>query len=370
MAIDLRIIHFHPNTRMANRFVEPLIEAEREAGYHSQLVTSDQLLDRDNISIPFDLSVSNLVLLPAAIWRIWTYLKGVSPDLVICHNTKSALLPLLAAWLAGVNVRVYFNHGVPYVAYRGVLRYFLILIERWNMTLATQVLTVSTDMVELLQEVYPSRSKQIINHGSACGIDLDKFHEQIGVRTAWRNAHGLFDEDLVVLYVGRPEKRKGFEIVLSLAVTLIGERDIKFVLCGPSLDDVLKCINSKPPNVLTLGFVDNISEVMLCSDILLLPSFHEGLSYACLEGQASNLIVIANNIVGVKSVVSNEINGILINNNNLEKYSEIIQHINKNRDAFNHLKLEGRKNVGRFSRKKFIPVYLKFLSDLLLHNKN
>ena len=305
-----------------------------------------------------------------ATWRIWTCLKGISPDLVICHNTKSALLPLLAAWLAGVNIRVYFNHGVPYIGHSGLLRYLLLLIERCNMIFATHVLTVSEDMVELLQKISPSVSPQIINAGSACGIDFDEFPEHIDIRTAWRNAHGLFDEDLVVLYVGRPEKRKGFEIFLRLAGDLIYEGDVKFVLCGPSLDDVLKCINSKPPNVLPLGFVDNISEVMSCSDILCLPSFHEGLSYACLEAQASNLIVLANNVCGIKSVVSNEINGILIDNNNFEKYTEVIQHINKNRDAFNHLKLEGRKNAGRFSRKKFIPSYLKFLSDLLLHNKN
>ena len=316
----MRITHFHPDARMAMRFVAPLMNAEREEGYQSELVSSVRRSGLDGIVIPFDLSFSNLLGLPLALWRIWKHLKGARPDVVFSHNTKSSLLPLLGAWLIGVHVRVYFNHGVPYAGYDGIVRALLRTLERWNSALATHVVTVSSDMRALLQDVSPRIKPQIIQNGSASGIDLHAFSPERYSRTGWRQAHGLRDEDLVVVYVGRPERRKGFVSVLRLWMDHFHQGNIKLVLCGPGPDDVLKYFKSVPSNVICLGFVNNIPEVLSGSDLMILPSLHEGLSYACLEAQAAGVVVVANDISGIRCVVENGITGFLVPNNELVKY--------------------------------------------------
>ena len=361
----MRIVHFHPDARMAMIFVAPLIDAERREGMQSELVSSSQGSGIEGTRFPFDLSEPNLLGLPLTLWRIWKYLKRKSPDLMFSHNTKSSLIPLLGAWLAGVPVRVYFNHGVPYVGYQGVLRGMLRALERWNITLATHVVTVSRDTQKLLQDDSPRLRVQIIHYGSASGIDLHIFSPERYSRTAWRKAHGLHEEDLVVVYVGRPERRKGFELVLRLWRDHFHDANIKLLLCGPGPDDVLRYLSALPSNVTTLGFVHNVPEVLAASDLMILPSLHEGLSYACLEAQASGVVVVANDISGIRCIIEHGITGLLVPNNKPVQYVKVIREILRNRSLLAPIQRQARLNVLKFSREAFIPAYLSFLQTIL-----
>ncbi|NBU72604.1 MAG: glycosyltransferase [Bacteroidetes bacterium] len=264
----------------------------------------------------------------------------------------------------GVPVRVYFNHGVPYAGYRGILRWLLRSLERWNMALATHVVTVSQDMVTLLRDVSPDTKAQIIQNGSASGIDLESFSPGLYSRANWRKALGLRDEDLVVVYVGRAERRKGFLLVLHLWADHFRKTDVKLVMCGPDEEDVQKHLSEIPSNLIALGFVNNVAEVLACSDLLILPSLHEGLSCACMEAQASGTLIVANDISGLRCLIKDGVSGILIPDNTREKYIEIIEKINKDRTAFADIRQQARKNIEKFSRKLYIPAYLAFLRGL------
>jgi len=349
---------------MAEHFIEPLMAAERMTGYHTDLVTSGhQSVDSGEV-IYFDLSISNLIGLPWALLKILNYIYKIRPDIVIAHNSKSSLIPLFAAWLGRVPVRVYFNHGVPYVGYHGFLRVLLRLLERLNALWATHVLTVSKEMLGLLLNAGVSREPKIIHHGSACGIDLQVFSSDVYSHSNWRNTHGLKADDLLVVYVGRPERRKGFEIVLRLWADYIHERHIKLVICGADADDVLRYLNSVPQNVLPFGFVQNVPEILASSDLLLLPSFHEGLPYACMEAQASGAVVVANNIVGLSCVVEDGITGFLVPGNEISKYLEIIRRIDLDRSSIEDIRLSAKKRVSKYSRENFMPHYIAYLRGL------
>jgi len=360
----MRIVHFHPDGRMAAKFVAPLMAAELEAGHETLLVISLHRSINEEKVIPYDLSAPNLLGLPMALWRICSLLRVVRPDVVFSHNTKSSLLPLLGSWLAGVKVRVYFNHGVPYVGYEGLLRWFLWMLERLNCSLASKVVTVSSDMKELLQNVSPGADLQLISNGSACGIDLFALTSGCYCRADWRQVHGLSEDDFVSVYVGRPERRKGFELVLQLWANNFREGRFKLVLCGPAQADVLKVLPMLPANVMCLGFVNNVPEVVACSDLLIVPSQHEGLSYAVMEAQASGTVVVANSITGIRCLIKDGVNGFMVQDNSLQVYTEIIHKIDRDRAGLTDIRRQARSSVARFSRELFIPAYISFLNSL------
>ena len=54
-----------------------------------------------------------------------------------------------------------------------------------------------------------------------------------------------------------------------------------------------------------MGFVKDIEKIYQISDMLILPSMHEGFPYAILEAMASNCVVVANDVWGIKSLIKN-----------------------------------------------------------------
>ena len=64
-----------------------------------------------------------------------------------------------------------------------------------------------------------------------------------------------------------------------------------------------------------LGNRDNVRDYLLASDIYLMPSLYEGLGMAAVEAMASNTPSIFYNVPGLKDLIKNNNNGLLIESN-------------------------------------------------------
>lgn len=357
-----KILHFHPNGILGCQFVKPLIQAERSVGYHSKMVVSSNSVDNDSILIPYDLNLKNLLALFPAFFQIYKLFISERPDILVSHNSKSSSIVLICAWLANVPQRIYFNHGVPYIAYKGLIKSALRSLELMNLFFSTQVLTVSKDMQILLQELDSKKDIQIIHEGSACGLDLSQYESNKYQNSTFRLDHNITSNDFLIIYIGRPEKRKGFSLVLEMWTKYFLKENFKLVLCGPSELDVVKFLGFLPDNVISLGFTNKVPEILSQSDLFILPSFHEGLSYATLESMASGCIVVANRIPGVQSLIKSGSSGFLVDNNTIKKYAEIIHKIQSNPIYFRNLTQFNALQVAKkFSRESFISKYLTYI---------
>jgi glycosyltransferase involved in cell wall biosynthesis len=359
------ILHFHSNGKFASLFVDPLILAERRRGLSSAIVTSEHLTGLGGRVIPYVFNLRNFLRVPLAFVKICLFIAQRNPELVISHNAKSSMIPLLAASLMGVKHRVYFNHGVPFVGYKGVFHSLLRALEMVNCSLATEVLTVSADMRDLLLEVKPSAKVSLVHKGSACGIDLKIHSAPLYAESSFMRDHGIAKEDFAVVFVGRPERRKGFELVLRLWRDRFSDPGYKLVLCGADSSDVLKVLSEVPSNVISMGFVGNIPEILSNTDCLILPSLHEGFSYAVLEAMACGCLVVANNIHGVRCLVRHGHNGFLIDDNSVTGYEELIRECKKRRGECSNIKQAALETASEYSREDFLPAYLTFIVRIL-----
>jgi glycosyltransferase involved in cell wall biosynthesis len=352
---------------MASLFVIPLMELELKQGYESRIICSKDAINRfGGVVIPFDFNLKNLALLPFVLLKLFRYIFSYKPDIIVSHNFKSSPLPLLVARLLGIPSRIYFNHGVPYVAYKGILRRLLRLIEGINISLATEVITVSQDMKSLLIKVNNQKPISIIANGSACGIELDKYTSNQYDKFDFYAKHGVFENDFIVTYIGRPEVRKGFLVALNIWTKYFQvEKSYKLFLCGPTKESVIESMEAIPENVICLGFAENIPEVLFNTDCLILPSFHEGLSYAVLEAMASGCIVIANDIDGIRNLIVDGINGFLIKGNDSQEYAKKIFSIkHESQTLLSSIREEAIKTANLYSRDIFLAAYKVHLDKI------
>ena len=147
-------------------------------------------------------------------------LRVVKPKILHAHQMRASVIPLLAAYLEAVPIRIYHNHGLPYLAYRGALRHFLRSLERINIRLATHVLLVSRSNLNAARAdgLLPHDKGTVLANGSAAGIDLAEYAPErfdAKAKKTARAAFGIADAAFVLAYVGRPVKRKGFHLLLT-----------------------------------------------------------------------------------------------------------------------------------------------------------
>ena len=263
------------------------------------------------------------------VWRdIFTVLglaarfRRVGAQIVLGETSKSGLLAMLAGWLARVPVRVYRNHGMALCSARGMRRILLWWCEKTSCLLAHQVIYVAPSVREeaiRLRVCPPGKAKVVL---SANGLDTaGRFNPamlEAGAGNAVRHRYGIPSEALVLGYVGRLFWVKGTaqlaqawttlaDLYPGLHLLIAGEFDTR----DPVSDSVKQQLRSDP-RVHLAGYVEDVRPLLAAMDLLILPSFHEGLGYTLIEASAMELPVIGTRIPGIVDAVRDGITGTLI----------------------------------------------------------
>lgn len=366
-------IYFHPLS--AKRFVEPLVDELLRFGIKSEVWIEDiaeakqftQLL-----KVPYRFVSSKLTGSPIETVKIFSglfvELLREKPLVVEAHSTRGSFIPLIAAYFTGVPVRIYHNQGVPYLGYRGILRFLLFALEWLNCRFATHVLTVSDGMLGALSKAAPINKQPVkITPGSACGLDSSEYSSPSQeLKFAERKAFGIGASDLVFLYVGRPEVRKGFEITLKGFASCFKDRsDVHLLIVGADKADVKKYLKQVAPNIRALGYLSNLSSIYRSSDAVVLPSLHEGFGYALLEGAAHGCSLIASKIPGPDEIVKDGENGFLIPPGDIVGLMNTMKWIDLNRDILLGMSKKSYLIAKEFERKIFLKNYMKWIESVM-----
>ena len=349
----MKIIHIHPSSKMSNKFVIPLMETEKQLGYHSKLINfkNDKHTSKNKY---IDLSITNLFLLIDIIKFIF-YVRKNSPDLIFCHNSFQSILPITILRFIGFKKIIYFNHGVTFLGYHGIIRLFFYFIEKCNVLMAYKTITVSEEMKKYLKEF--NSDITLINNGSACGIKLSNKN--------LKKKNTCYENMLIISYIGRLEKRKGAKVLLKILEHFAFSNKVQFLFCGFSEKQFYKFAGKKFKNLKCLGFIDKVDEILQISDILLLPSLHEGMPYSVLEAMVNEALVLGNDIPGIRSLIKDKHNGFLVKNNDINIYVRLINEICLGQINVKKITKKSLKIVKKFERGTFMISYKKFLKSVI-----
>jgi glycosyltransferase involved in cell wall biosynthesis len=259
-----------------------------------------------------------------AIVLLYFLLRREKPEILHTSTAKASVISLIAAWLAGVPVRIYLLRGITIFQQRGTRWFFYSIVQKLQCHLSHHVLCVSKSNKNFFLEhrLCCADKLSILNNGSSHGVDAnDMFNPEKAdqsVITGMQLKYSIEKNDIVFGFIGRFVNEKGIEDLVNAWLTFIKEhKQTHLFIVGhrETRDSISKDIFTKMIGEPSIHVVDNIIDpyyYYCLFDIFVFPSYREGLPNSVLEASAMTIPVITTDALGCVDSVKNNETGFII----------------------------------------------------------
>lgn len=302
-----------------------------------------------------------------ALYRWIVVLVKERPFIVHGNTPKAGMLSMIAAWITRVPVRLYFCHGLRYQGCSGVLRLITKLSEKISCACATKVICVSKGIQQQLHEdgICKLSKTVVVKNGSANGINMELYNPAVVDATDVQKTLGIEESDWVIAFIGRRVADKGiFELVDATRMLVEDGLPAKLLLVGDddtTNNEILKGIISKEKWIIDAGRQKDVRPYLKASNILVLPSYREGLGQVLLEANAMELPVVATNVVGCNNVVMHGFNGLLCEPKSVQSLYDSLRTMHDDQRLYNSIKSNTRQYIcENFDMYSVTEAYIEF----------
>jgi len=242
-----------------------------------------------------------------AVGEIADLLQRVKATVLLCHGYKANLLGRPAARRAGVPV-VAVSRGWTGESPR--VRLYE-TIDRWHLRCLDHVVCVSHAQARKVQHGGTPPERTTVIHNA---VRLERFTAPSHYgRAVLEHCFGK-PPRLIVGAAGRLSPEKGFQVLLPAAAKVLREHtNVGFVVFGEGplrqqLTDWL-AQHGLQDRIVLAGFRSDLDRLMPSFDMLVLPSYTEGLPNVVLEAMAARLPVVATAAGGTPELVEEGVTG-------------------------------------------------------------
>ena len=236
------------------------------------------------------------------LYRLYRFFKTHRYQLVHTHTSKAGVVGRIAARLAGVPAVLHTAHAFPFHEESGFpSRTIYRLIETFAGYFCDRIVTVSNYHRQWglqLRIAKPSRLIAIPNGVSESNVAVRKIPSRV------RAELGIAPEDWFLFTPGRLSEGKGLEYLIDAIPQLVRMTVKRFTLVLAGDGPLRTALERKaadsgyPDRIRFVGFRRDIGDLLNASDIVVLPSLHEGLSISLLEAMAVGKPIVATAIGG------------------------------------------------------------------------
>jgi glycosyltransferase involved in cell wall biosynthesis len=278
-----------------------------------------------------------------AAFKLLLAVANTKPIIVHMHGSERGSIYrkafyLFIAKLFGKKV-AFHSHGAEFKHFYDVNSAVYRFLVRYILDRCDAIFVLSKYWQDYMYEIAKPNLVEIINNFPTRAYE--SFFEKRDV---------FSKKSLVFLYLGYVGERKGIYDLVD-AVDLLLQRGVSnftIKVAGNGEVEHLKEVLRKREldsqfNVLGWISGDQKAELMEKSDVLVLPSYNEGLPIAILEAFSTGMPVISTPVGGIPDAITNGINGILVTPGNSIEIADSIQHCLEDRAHIQNILDEANK---------------------------
>lgn len=281
---------------------------------------------------------------------------------VVHIHIAHILTPEISSFIAKIR-------GIPYVAHihgtinsysslEKILSLYRKLVLKKVLLNAHYVVVPTMDYKEKMVKQFNLPKEKIIVIPSALNLKIGNY------------AQKTIKNPIKLLFIGRLVEQKNPLLLIKIIkrlneekipaiLEIVGEGELKSQIITEIKNNNLQKSIKLTPYITG----DKISNVYLNSDILLFPSHWETFGTVVIEAMASGLPVIANNIPGVKNIITDRFNGLLVNNTTKSYYYAILELL-ENKTLYNNLRKNGLKEAKKYDLNSTILNYENLYANI------
>lgn len=237
-------------------------------------------------------------------------------DVILCSTPIGGFLGRLVAKKTKTKV-IYAAHGLLFYKGAPLLNNTIYKLQEKIMAKWTDVIITinNEDYVAMSRIKKKNGCKLYLVHGAGvdvdnrtfCDFDVNKKREELGISK----------ESYLLTSIGFLNKNKNYKVVINSLPLLPQGINVQYIICGDG-DEKNKLLSlSKKRGVASrihfLGYRTDVLEIIKASDIIIVPSFREGVPRVVLESMNLNVPCIGSNTRGIRELIGLENSQMLCN---------------------------------------------------------
>lgn len=298
-------------------------------------------------------------------------IKEINPDIVSIHFTTGIFTTILNGKLPYRTIGTFHGLGYPTIE-NFIKKQIFKVVEIFSTSRLDQVWVLNKSDQNLLNTMFDNIFLLPTN---GLGCDLTKFNPENyrSSKGSLREQYNIKESDIVISFTGRYVNFKGYDIVIKTFRYLENNfKNIKLVTMGgpdsihpTGLNREEEEYLTNNPNIIDVGFTDNVQEFLAFTNIFFFPSKKEGVPVCIVEALAMVIPVITFDARGCNDLVQDNVTGILMPlDAQPQDFAEKISELLKDETILS----EFRRNIvairDQLSRKHFLEHQLNYFESL------
>lgn len=312
-----------------------------------------------------------------ALFQLFFLLVRLRPSIVNAGTPKAGLLGMVASRLAHIPVRIYQLHGLRLETAKGWRRRLFLLTEQSACWCSHKVLSVSRSLKDKVVELGVCKAQKVavLGSGSCVGVDLANYaptSERLAAASVLRKGLEIPPDAPVAGFVGRLTKDKGIvELLDAFALTRQKLSGAYLLLIGSfeegdRIPEHARQDIKENKYIRHVEWTDDPAPYLHLMDVLVLPTYREGLPGVLLEAAAAEVPIVATRATGVVDVIVDEYTGLMSPIGDVDSIAQNILKVLLDRALARELSRQAlRKVEAEFPRPKVLQQLEDFYEESL-----